>query len=77
MQFIFNDCFEKILQQHNAEDLEKWKEILDEKSEGLKNNNGFLAVMKYGIRIEKLELKLTKSKHTKFLDSTSLNMVSS
>ena len=74
MQFIFNDCFKKILQQHSHEDLKKWKENVDKNKE---NDSGFKAVMKYGIRIEKHELKLTKSRHTKFLDSTDLNMVSS
>ena len=73
MQFIFNDCFKKILQQHSHEDLKKWKENLDKNKE---NDSGYKAVMKYGIRIEKHELKLTKSKYTKFLDSTDLNMVS-
>ena len=75
MQFIFNDCFKKILQQHSHEDLKKWNERLEE-GEKSENISGFNTVMKYGIRIEKHELKLTKSRHTKFLDSTDLNMVS-
>ena len=76
MQFIFNDCFKKILNQHSHEDLKKWQEIFDDENATNEDKSGFKAVMKYGIRIEKHELKLTKSRHTKFLDSTDLNMVS-
>ena len=76
MQFIFNDCFKKILNQHSHEDLKKWKEILEDENSTSEDKSVFKAVMKYGIRIEKHELKLTKSRHTKFLDSTDLNMVS-
>ena len=39
-------------------------------------NEGFMTLMNYEIRIEQMDLKTTQSKHTRFLDHTSLSQVS-
>ena len=77
MEVIINDCFQKIAQLHHPDDLTRWKIILEQNNN--KNelrNEGFMTLMNYEIRIEQMDLKTTQSKHTRFLDHTSLSQVS-